>query len=113
MLIRYFIKKAHNRRVLVRPRIRHRRPSEITTVERRAVQKDSALGGGQQRKWIARGAAMAAAIRRGAYCQSKSLWETWGRTSAAAPTDIAVISMSGHRLLTDRARTENDMGPKP
>src|SRR5258707_9336823 len=40
-MLTYFIQKAHNRRVLVRPRIVIAVPSEITPVEKRAVQ-DSA-----------------------------------------------------------------------
>src|SRR5258708_39258992 len=37
-MLTYFIQKAHNRRVLVRPRIVIAVPSEITPVEKRAVQ---------------------------------------------------------------------------
>jgi actin-like ATPase involved in cell morphogenesis len=40
-MLTYFIKKAHNRNVWVRPRIIIGVPSEITQVEKRAV-KDSA-----------------------------------------------------------------------
>jgi len=40
-MLTYFIQKAHNRRVLVHPRIVIGVPSEITPVEKRAVQ-DSA-----------------------------------------------------------------------
>src|SRR3979490_3350232 len=40
-MLTYFIQKAHNRRVLVRPRIVMEAPSEIAPVEKRAVQ-DSA-----------------------------------------------------------------------
>jgi rod shape-determining protein MreB len=45
-MLRYFIKKVHHRRVLVRPRIVIAIPSGITEVERRAV-KDSA-----ERGWV-------------------------------------------------------------
>src|SRR6059036_2715104 len=41
-MLDYFIKKAHNRSILVRPRIVIDVPSEITQVEKRAV-RDSAL----------------------------------------------------------------------
>ena len=44
-MLRYFIKKVHNSRRLVRPRIVIAVPSGITEVERRAV-KDSALHAG-------------------------------------------------------------------
>src|SRR5579872_1514067 len=37
-MLTYFIRKAHNRKMLVRPRIVISVPSEITQVERRAVQ---------------------------------------------------------------------------
>ena len=40
-MLRYFIKKIHNRRKMVRPRIIIAVPSDITEVEKRAV-KDSA-----------------------------------------------------------------------
>jgi rod shape-determining protein MreB len=80
-MLTYFIQKAHNRHVLVRPRIVIGVPSEITPVEKRAVQ-DSA--------YRARGPAKCISLsrpwrRRSARaCQSKSLWETWWSTSAEA-----------------------------
>ena len=48
-MLTYFIRKAHNRRVLVHPRIVIGVPSEITPVERRAVQ-DSAYVGDKSRE---------------------------------------------------------------
>ena len=44
-MLRYFIQKVHNRRMMVRPRVVIAVPSGITEVEKRAV-KDSALHAG-------------------------------------------------------------------
>src|SRR5467141_3698652 len=73
-MLTYFIQKAHNRRVLVHPRIVIGVPSEITPVEKRAVQ-DSAYRARASEVFLVE-QAMAAAI-------------------GAGTTDIAVISMSG------------------
>jgi rod shape-determining protein MreB and related proteins len=73
-MLTYFIQKAHNRRVLVHPRIVIGVPSEITPVEKRAVQ-DSAYRARASEVYLVE-QAMAAAIGGGT-------------------TDIAVISMSG------------------
>jgi rod shape-determining protein MreB len=73
-MLTYFIKKAHNRNVWVRPRIVIGVPSEITQVEKRAV-KDSAYRAKASEVHLVE-EAMAAAI-------------------GAGTTDIAVISLAG------------------
>src|SRR5712672_1045279 len=73
-MLTYFIKKAHNRNVWVRPRIVIGVPSEITQVEKRAV-KDSAYRAKASEVHLVE-EAMAAAIGGGT-------------------TDIAVISLAG------------------
>ena len=50
-MLRYFIKKIHNRRKLVRPRIIIAVPSDITEVEKRAV-KDSATHAGAREVFL-------------------------------------------------------------
>ena len=46
-MLRYFIQKVHNRRMMIRPRVVIAVPSGITEVEKRAV-KDSALHAGAE-----------------------------------------------------------------
>src|SRR6516164_7868218 len=80
-MLTYFIQKAHNRHVLVHPRIVIGVPSEITPVEKRAVRIPRIARGPAKciswsRPWRRRSARA---------CQSKSLLETWWSTSAAAP----------------------------
>src|SRR5260370_12467591 len=62
-MLTYFIQKAHNRHVLVRPRIVIRVPSEITPVEKRAVQ-DTAYRARASEVYLVE-QAMAAAIGAG------------------------------------------------
>jgi rod shape-determining protein MreB and related proteins len=62
-MLTYFIQKAHNRRVLVHPRIVIAVPSEITPVERRAVQ-DSAYRAHAREVYLVE-QALAAAIGAG------------------------------------------------
>src|SRR2546422_11722801 len=62
-MLTYFIQKAHNRRVLVHPRIVIGVPSEITPVEKRAVQ-DSAYRARASEVYLVE-QAMAAAIGAG------------------------------------------------
>src|SRR6266851_1191046 len=81
-MLTYFIQKAHNRRVLVHPRIVIGVPSEITPVEKRAVQ-DSAYRARASEVYLVE-QAMAAAIGAGLPIEEPS-----------GTTDIAVISMSG------------------
>jgi rod shape-determining protein MreB and related proteins len=79
-MLTYFIRKAHNQRVLVRPRIVIGVPGEITQVEKRAVQ-DSAYRAGASEVFLVE-QAMAAAI--GAGPRSKSPLETCLWTLAEA-----------------------------
>jgi rod shape-determining protein MreB len=90
-MLTYFIQKAHNRRVLVHPRIVIGVPSEITPVERRAVQ-DSAYRAHAREVYLVE-QALAAAIGAGLPIEEPSgnmVVDIGGGT-----TNIAVISMSG------------------
>jgi len=90
-MLAYFIKKAHNRTVLVRPRIVVGVPSEITQVEKRAV-KDSAYRAKASEVHLVE-EAMAAAIGAGMPITEPSgnmIIDVGGGT-----TDIAVISLAG------------------
>src|SRR6266404_5197186 len=90
-MLTYFIQKAHNRHVLVRPRIVIGVPSEITPVEKRAVQ-DTAYRAGASEVYLVE-QAMAAAIGAGLPIEEplgNMVVDIGGGT-----TDIAVISMSG------------------
>src|ERR1043165_798650 len=90
-MLTYFIQKAHNRRVLVHPRIVIGVPSEITPVEKRAVQ-DSAYRARASEVYLVE-QAMAAAIGAGLPIEEPSgnmVVDIGGGT-----TDIAVISLSG------------------
>src|SRR5213595_3816193 len=90
-MLTYFIKKAHNRNVWVRPRIVIGVPSEITQVEKRAV-KDSAYRAKASEVYLVE-EAMAAAIGAGMPITEPSgnmIVDIGGGT-----TDIAVISLSG------------------
>jgi rod shape-determining protein MreB and related proteins len=90
-MLTYFIKKAHNRNVWVRPRIVIGVPSEITQVEKRAV-KDSALRAGATEVYLIE-QAMAAAIGAGLPITDPTgnmIIDIGGGT-----TDVAVISLAG------------------
>ena len=91
MMLRYFIRKAHNRNTLVRPRIILGIPSEVTQVEKRAV-KDSAIKAKAAEVYLV-DQAMAAAIGAGLPITEPSgnmVVDIGGGT-----TDIAVISLAG------------------
>ena len=90
-MLTYFIKKAHNRNVWVRPRIIIGVPSEITQVEKRAV-KDSAYRAKASEVYLVE-EAMAAAIGAG-----MPITEPAGNMIVdigGGTTDIAVISLAG------------------
>src|SRR5438552_14705351 len=90
-MLDYFIKKAHNRHVGVRPRIVIGVPSEITQVEKRAV-RDSAYRAKASEVHLVE-EAMAAAIGAGMPITEPSgnmIVDIGGGT-----TDIAVISLAG------------------
>jgi rod shape-determining protein MreB len=90
-MLRYFIKKVHHRRVLVRPRIIIAIPSGITEVEKRAV-KDSAERAGAREVFLIE-EPIAAAIGVGLPIQEpigNMIIDIGGGT-----TELAVISLSG------------------
>ena len=90
-MLGYFIKKAHRRKTLVRPRVVIGVPSEITQVERRAV-KDSAYRAKASEVHLIE-EAMAAAIGAGlpiTEAAGNMIVDIGGGT-----TDIAVISLAG------------------
>ncbi len=90
-MLTYFIKRAHNRTVWVRPRIVIGVPSEITQVEKRAV-KDSAYRAKASEVHLVE-EAMAAAIGAGMPVTEPAanmIVDIGGGT-----TDIAVISLAG------------------
>ena len=90
-MLQYFIKKAHNGRQWVSPRIVIGIPSEITQVERRAVE-DSAYRAKAAEVYLVE-EAMAAAIGAGL-----PITEPYGNMIVdigGGTTDIAVISLSG------------------
>ena len=90
-MLNYFIQKAHNRKMLVHPRIVIGVPSEITQVEKRAVE-DSAYRAKASEVYLVE-QAMVAAIGAGLPITEPSgnmVVDIGGGT-----TDIAVISLSG------------------
>ncbi len=90
-MLNYFIQKAHNRKMLVQPRIVIGVPSEITQVEKRAV-KDSAYRAKASEVHLVE-QAMVAAIGAGL-----PITEPAGNMVVdigGGTTDIAVISLSG------------------
>ena len=90
-MLDYFIRKAHNRNMGVRPRIVIGVPSEITQVEKRAV-KDSAFKAKATEVYLVE-EAMAAAIGAGL-----PITEPMGNMIVdigGGTTDVAVISMAG------------------
>jgi rod shape-determining protein MreB and related proteins len=90
-MLTHFIRRAHNRSTLVRPRIIIGIPSEVTQVEKRAV-RDSALKAKASEVYLV-DQAMAAAIGAGLPISEPSgnmVVDIGGGT-----TDIAVISLAG------------------
>jgi len=90
-MLRYFVQKAHSRKVLVHPRIVIGVPSSITQVERRAVQDSAYRAKASEAHLIEQ--AMAAAIGAGLPVTEPSgnmIVDIGGGT-----TEIAVISFSG------------------
>jgi rod shape-determining protein MreB and related proteins len=90
-MLRYFIRKIHNRRRLVRPRVLIAVPSGITEVEKRAV-KDSAMHAGAREVYLIE-EPMAAAIGVGLPVQEPAgnmIVDIGGGT-----TEVALISLAG------------------
>ncbi|MCX6997931.1 MAG: rod shape-determining protein [Kiritimatiellaeota bacterium] len=90
-MLRYFIRKVHNRRQMVRPRVIISVPSGITEVEKRAV-KDSAAHAGAREVYLIE-EPMAAAIGVGLPVQEPAgnmIVDMGGGT-----TEVAIISLAG------------------
>jgi rod shape-determining protein MreB len=90
-MLRYFIRKAHNRKSLVRPRIIVGVPSGITEVEKRAVRESAESAGAREVYLIEE--PMAAAIGSGLPVTEPSgnmIVDIGGGT-----TEVAVISLAG------------------
>ncbi|UCG13666.1 MAG: rod shape-determining protein [Deltaproteobacteria bacterium] len=90
-MLRYFIRKVHNRRTLVRPRIIACVPSGITQVEKRAVRESAESAGAREVFLIQE--PMAAAIGAGLPITeptSNMVVDIGGGT-----TEVAVISLAG------------------
>lgn len=90
-MLRYFIRKVHNRRTMARPRVVIAVPSGITEVEKRAV-KESAEHAGAREVYLIE-EPMAAAIGVGLPVQEASgnmIVDMGGGT-----TEVAIISLSG------------------
>jgi rod shape-determining protein MreB and related proteins len=90
-MLRYFIRKAHNRKTLIRPRIIICVPYGVTEVERRAV-KESAESAGAREVYLIE-EPMAAAIGAGL-----PITEPYGNMIVdigGGTTEVAVISLSG------------------
>ena len=97
VMLRYFIRRAHNRGKLVRPRIVICVPPCITSVEKRAV-RESALTAGAREVYLIE-EPMAAAIGAGLDVTAPTgsmVVDIGGGT-----TDVAVISLSG--IVTSRS----------
>ena len=110
-MLRYFIRRVHKRRALVRPRIVIGVPSGITQVEKRAV-RDSAMQAGAREVYLIE-EPMAAAIGAG-----MPITEPGGNMVVdigGGTTEVAVISLSRHRVLAlgaDRGRRDG-RGDRP
>ncbi len=90
-MLRYFIKKVHNRKTFISPRIIISVPSGITQVEKRAVRDSAESAGGRETYLIEE--PMAAAIGAGLPIEEPSgnmIVDIGGGT-----TEVAVISLSG------------------
>ena len=90
-MLRYFIKKVHNRRTLVHPRIMISVPSGITQVEKRAV-KESAESAGAREVYLIE-EPMAAAI--GADLPITEPTSNMIIDIGGGTTEVALISLSG------------------
>ena len=90
-MLRHFIKKVHNRRTLVRPRVIVCVPADITPVEKRAVREVTEAAGAREIYFIAK--TLAAAIGAGLPITEPTcnmVLDIGGGT-----TEVAVISLAG------------------
>ncbi|MGB7064461.1 MAG: rod shape-determining protein, partial [Syntrophobacteria bacterium] len=90
-MLRHFIRKVHNRRTMVKPRVMVCVPSGITLVEKRAVREAAEAAGAREVFFIEE--AMAAAIGAGL-----PITEPTGNMVVdigGGTTEVAVISLSG------------------
>jgi len=94
-MIRYFIKKVHNRRSLLHPRVVIGIPSGITEVERRAVRESADQAGAREVYLIEE--PMAAAI--GANLPINEPFANMIVDIGGGTTEVAVISLGGARGL--------------
>ncbi|MCB9477631.1 MAG: rod shape-determining protein [Deltaproteobacteria bacterium] len=102
-MLRYFIRKAHNRKTLVRPRIIISVPFGITEVEKRAV-RESAMSAGAREVYLVE-EPMAAAVGAGLPITEPSgnmIVDIGGGT-----TEVAVISLAGI-VLSQSVRVAGD-----
>jgi rod shape-determining protein MreB len=90
-MIRYFIKKVHNKRTLLHPRVVIGVPSGITEVERRAVKESAEQAGAREVHLIDE--PMAAAI--GAGIQIQEAQGSMVVDIGGGTTEVAVISLGG------------------
>jgi rod shape-determining protein MreB len=93
-MIKYFIRKVHNRKGFVNPKVIVCVPSGATAVERRAI-NDSCLNAGGRRVGLI-DEPMAAAIGAGLPIHEPTA--RWSSTSAAAPPSGRALAL-GHRLF--------------
>ena len=91
IMLKYFIRKVHKRRSLVRPRIMISIPSGVTPVEKRAVRESAESAGAREVFLI--GEPMAAAI--GADLPIMEPTSNVILDIGAGTTEVAVISMAG------------------
>jgi rod shape-determining protein MreB len=97
VMLRYFIRRAHNRGKLVRPRVVVCVPPCITSVEKRAV-RESALSAGAREVYLIE-EPMAAAL--GAGLDVTAATGSMVVDIGGGTTDVAVISLSG--IVTSRS----------
>ena len=110
-MLRHFIRKAHNRRTLVRPRIIVCVPSGITQVEKRAVRESAESAGARDVFLIEE--PMAAAIGAGLPITEPTcnmVVDIGGGTTEVAVISLAGIVINNAIVLLDRIQIELENG---
>ena len=102
-MIRYFIKKVHNRRALLHPRIVIGVPSGITEVERRAVRESASQAGAREVHLIEEPMAAAIGADIPVYEPAGNMIVDIG----GGTTEVAVISLGG-MVVTNSVRVAGD-----